>query len=139
MPSITASEHIDAPPEKVFDLVSHVESFSNFSSHIKEIRKTPDGTYLWRVALKGVELEWESRITESMRPSRIAWSGGGGVENSGAYEFIPSDGGTLLVFEMNYRFDSRLLASIVAPVLEQIMRTVSREILQKVKQELEGR
>ena len=138
MPSINRTVFINAPPEEVFDLICAVEDFSEYSSHIKEVRRISPGVYRWRAEFLGFTLKWEATVTESTRPERFAWSSSKGVFNTGGYTLKKRDGGTDIAFQMEFSLTGSPLERIIAPLLNEIISHVAEELLLKVKARLEG-
>ncbi len=91
MPTIQRTLHIQTDPEAVFDLVSRVEDFSQYSKIIREIIPVKPDTYRWRIRAAGFELEWDSIVTEASRPSHLAWRSIRGVDNRGAFDLVKSE------------------------------------------------
>jgi uncharacterized membrane protein len=90
MASVKYKLEIDAPPESVFDLISRVEGFKNYSRLIREVKELSPGRYLWQVEYLGITFEWESEVTESDRPRRFAWQSVSGIYNNGIYTLEPT-------------------------------------------------
>lgn len=89
MSTIQRTLYIQADPDAIFDLVSHVEDFSQYSKTIQEIISVEPGTYHWRILAAGFKLEWDSIVTEASRASRFAWRSIRGVDNWGTFDLVP--------------------------------------------------
>lgn len=53
MASANYNIDVNAPPESVFDLISRIEGFKNYSKLIRDIKEVSSGRYLWRVEYLG--------------------------------------------------------------------------------------
>jgi uncharacterized membrane protein len=136
MPSVNYTLDIQAPPEKIFDLISRVEEFKNFSKLIRDVRTLSPKRFFWRAEYLGISFEWESDITVFERPERFAWESTSGIYTSGSYTLRPSNGGTCVEFKMEFNLPRRLTDIFSAPALTRIMTTVHREVLESIKKEL---
>jgi len=130
--------YIDAPPEKVFDLVSDVVNFSRVSSFIREIKEVTPGLYRWKVEVLGITLEWEAEVVESRKPEVFAWQSVSGVYNRGRYEMRPDGGGTRLSLTLEFRLTGGLLDVLTGPLLEKAASMVAGDIMNNVKKILEA-
>jgi uncharacterized membrane protein len=94
--------HVDAPIEEVFAFWRNLESFPRFMSHVREVRRLPDGAYRWKVG----PFEWDAEVTR-LEPHRLlAWRSrrGAVVRNRGVVRFR-QDGhrGTEVAVQLAYR------------------------------------
>lgn len=100
MPFVQEEVEIRAAPEAVFDLIANVEEFPQYVDSLKEVKGIGPDTYRWTVMISGAELNWDSVVTERVRPKRIAWKSIRGLDNSGSFTLQPSPAGTLVRFTM---------------------------------------
>ncbi len=136
MPAIERTVEIKANPHAVFALISRVEDFSQYTRVIKEVRAIGPSTYRWVIGVAGIELDWDSRVTESQPPHRFAWSAIRGVDNRGTFELTPVAGGTEVRLTMEYRLANPLLDKLVAAVALPLLHKVAAEILDQVRRRL---
>ena len=102
---VTRTIHIDASPEKVYELWSNYENFPLFMSNVIEVRDLGNRRSHWVVrGPAGTEFQFNSVLTEQSRPRRLAWRSepGADVEQSGSVEFQSSRGGTRVTVRMSY-------------------------------------
>ena len=137
MPVIEHTIFIRAAPEAVFDLISRVENFSQYSPAIREVRTIGRDTYRWVVSVAGFALDWDSVVTEKMRPARFAWRSVRGVENGGLFRLAPANGGTEVRFIMKYRLPETILKKIIDTIAAPLMQRVATELLDAVRERLE--
>ncbi len=130
---------IAAPREDVFDLISRVEAFENYSSIIKKISKIGLKSYRWKIQFAGVDLEWDSEIAEYEKPRRFAWSSVGGLKNSGSYDLEATDNGTRVHFTMECDPPVHVLERLTSFLIGSLMDSIAKELLDNVKAVLEGK
>jgi uncharacterized membrane protein len=112
---------INASPETVFDIWSKYENFPHFMSHVVEVRDLGDQRSHWVVkGPAGANIEWVSVLTESTRPSVLAWEcePGAEVENAGSVRLEPSStGGTRATVQMSYSPPAGVVGKSLARLL----------------------
>ncbi len=138
MPIVHQTAVINADIEVVFDLISRIEEFPRYADVLKEVQQVKLGLYRWTAQAFGVTLNWDSVITDYVRPTRIAWRSTRGFANSGAYSLAPITGGTKISITIEYSFPSQLIAMLLAPLVVPLVRSYTSEILRRVKRRLEG-
>jgi uncharacterized membrane protein len=98
--------HIAAPRERVFDEWSRIENFPHFMSMVEEVRRLDDTHSHWVVrGPAGTRLQWDSVITENVRPQVLAWRSepGAPVQHEGIVRFDDDgNGGTRVAVRMSY-------------------------------------
>lgn len=104
---VTVSKSIDikASPEAVFDVWSKYENFPQFMSYVTEVRDLGEGRSHWTVkGPLGISYEWDSVMTDSQRPSLIAWKSepDAEIENHGSVTLEAIEGGTRATVELAY-------------------------------------
>lgn len=112
--------HIDAPPERVFDVWSKYENFPHFMSHVKEVRDLGNGRSHWVVSgPAGASIEWDSILTESRRPEVLAWRSepDSTVQNQGTVRLQPDGNGTRVSVHMSYSPPAGLAGHAAASLL----------------------
>jgi len=97
--------HVDATPERVYELWSNYENFPRFMSNVQEVRDLGNGRSHWVVkGPVGSVVEWDARLTDSRRGEVIAWQSesDADVQNSGQVRFEPDGTGTRVSVYMSY-------------------------------------
>lgn len=97
--------YIQAAPDLVFDVWSKYENFPYFMSNVKEIQDLGEGRSHWVVSGPGgVQLEWDSRLTEAERPHVLSWTSESNspVQHSGTVRLEPAGDGTRANVHMTY-------------------------------------
>jgi len=109
---------VDAPVDEVFTYWSHPESFPEFMSHIREVRRIGDGLYRWTVGgPAGFLIEWDAEITDLEFNKRLAWKSlpGAIIQQQGVTRFSSNpDGGTRIDVKMTYNPPAGALGHAIA-------------------------
>jgi uncharacterized membrane protein len=96
---------VDAPVDRVFQLLAHHEKFPLFMHHVQHVHMHPDGRSRWIVAgPAGITLEWDA-MTTRLEPNRLlAWRtvSNAAVRHAGSIRFEPHNGGTRLEIRLTY-------------------------------------
>ncbi len=137
MPTISESVTIHADIDAVFDLISRVEEFPLYVSVLKEVREIAHHTYRWVAQARGLNLDWDSVITEFHRPTRLTWRSIRGFNNSGTYHLMQIPEGTRVELTIEYSFDSGLLNGLMEALVIPLTRAATASILARVKERLE--
>jgi uncharacterized membrane protein len=88
--------NVNAPVNEVFEFFSHFENFPRFMAHIKEVKRTGDGTWHWVAeGPAGMGVEWDAIVTRFVPNQEIAWKSvtGATVANAGIAQFQPNENG----------------------------------------------
>lgn len=97
---------INAPVERVFDLLANAERLPRVMDHVREVTKIDDTHFHWTViGPAGTPLSWDSEVTRIIPNELLAWrsSPGAAVKNDGVVQFESTDnGGTRVHIRMHY-------------------------------------
>ncbi len=97
---------ISATPDVVYDVCSRYENFPHFMSNVIDVRDLGQQRSHWVVqGLGGSEVEFDSRLTASDRPHRLAWRSepGNVVDNEGRVELQPQGAGTRVTVRLSWQ------------------------------------
>lgn len=128
---------INAAPETVFDVWSHVENFPHFMSNVVEVRDLGQQRSHWVIRGPGGKpVEWDAILTVSERPHRQAWKSdtGSSIEQHGSVQLQAIEGGTRATVRMAWQpapgADSRLtevdLGQMLAEDLQRLKQFIER-------------
>jgi uncharacterized membrane protein len=109
--------HIAAPRDRVFDCWSHYDNFPRFMSRVEEVRPIDEKRSHWVVkGPAGSHVEWDSEITECVRPEVLAWRSEprAPVQHAGVVQFRDVDGGTQVSVRMSYSPPAGVVGHAVA-------------------------
>lgn len=131
---------IQASPEVVYDVWSRYENFPHFMSHVIEVRDLGQGRSHWVVqGPGGSEVEFDSQLTSSDRPHRLAWQSeqGATVENEGVVTLQPEGSGTRATVRMAWRPPAGAVGKGVAVLMGADPQTALEDDLRRMKQFIE--
>ncbi len=134
------SIEINASPEAVYDVWSRYENFPHFMSHVIEVRDLGQDRSHWVVqGPAGSEVEFDSRLTASDRPRRLAWQSepGATVENEGTVMLEPHGSGTRATVRIGWRPPAGAIGKGVAVLMGDDPQTALEDDLQRMKQFIE--
>lgn len=80
---------IDRPVRTVYDQWTQFESFPRFMDHVEAVRQIDESHVHWKVAIAGIEREWDAEITEQVPDRVVAWRATDGTRNGGHVDFEP--------------------------------------------------
>ena len=113
MATIEHSEIVNAPPEKVFELLRRVEDFADYSDLIRSIDTLGENRYRWHVRAVGMDWAFDVMVTEIQPPHVLAWESLDGVKNQGRYRLREVPEGTEVALTLSYEIRNRLMEKAV--------------------------
>jgi uncharacterized membrane protein len=131
---------VNAPIDRVFDLLSHYENFPQFMRHVRKVEPRADGTSRWTVeGPAGVPVQWDSKVTQFEPNQRISWRtlDGAPVENEGSIQLEEGNGGTRITIRMRYHPPAGALGHFFARMLHADARTELDDDMLRLKSMLE--
>lgn len=143
MPRIEKSIAINAPAEKVFEVLQQAESFAQFLPHVKQVQtleRTENSVLLdWEVVAPGVGMpvRWKSRHTIDAASHRVAMQPEGDslVKLNGEWRVQPQDAGSTLVAVIDYEAN---VPPMFAGVAQNAVNTIIQDWLNGFKQRAES-
>jgi len=112
---------IKASPETVFDVWNNYENFPHFMAHVIEVRDLGQNRSHWIVqGPAGVDVEWDAVLTETQRPTRLAWQSepNSSVDNQGRVDLEAIPGGTRATMKLAWRLPAGAVGPGVAALLD---------------------
>lgn len=113
---------INAPVERVFELLVNPEKLPRVMEHIQEVKKVDDRHYHWTMAgPAGTALSWDTEVTDLVPNQLLAWRSQPGTrcKNAGVVQFEPTDnGGTRVHIRMSYMPPGGLVGDTIAELLD---------------------
>lgn len=140
MPGTSKSIVINAPPDKVFDVVSGYEKYPEFMNEVKEVRtsnrkgNTVDVQY--RVDLFK-SIKYSLRHTEE-RPSKVSWTfieGEFMKDNKGSWTLEPAGEGQT---KATYQIEMALGPLVPKSIVNAMVDTSLPKMLEAVKKRVES-
>jgi uncharacterized membrane protein len=111
---------VGAPRREVFAFFSAFENFPRFMSHVREVRRSGDGRWHWRVeGPAGIPVEWDAELSAWSQDEVIAWKTvpGMAVESSGIVRFEEDGDATRLDIRLSYNPPAGALGHALATLL----------------------
>lgn len=131
---------IHASPDVVYDVCSRYENFPHFMSHVIEVRDLGQQRSHWVVqGPGGSEVEFESRLTDTDRPHRLAWRSepGASVDSEGTISLKPQGAGTRATVRMSWRPPAGAVGKGIAVLTGTDPESALDDDLQRLKQFIE--
>jgi uncharacterized membrane protein len=132
--------HIGAPVERVFEMLSHYQSFPFFMRNVRRVSMHPDGRSHWVVAGPGgASVEWDAQTTVYRPNEALAWRTvrHSTVDHAGIMRLRPENGGTRLDVHLTYNPPAGALGHAVAKVFGADAKTELGQDLLRLKTYLE--
>lgn len=143
MPKIEKSIAINAPAERVFEVLQQAESFAQFLPHVKQVQaleRTENGVLLdWEVVAPGVGMpvRWKSRHTIDAANHQVSMQPEGDslVKLNGVWRVIPEGTGSTLAATLDYEAS---VPPMFASLAQNAVNTIIQDWLNGFKQRAEG-
>ncbi len=132
--------YIQASPDTVYDLWTRYENFPRFMSNVQDVRDLGNGRSHWIVSgPAGMQIEWNSVITDSQRPERLAWHSepDATVQHTGMVHFEPEGDGTRVSVHMTYSPPAGAVGHAVASLFNGNPKRQMEEDLMRMKSFIE--
>jgi uncharacterized membrane protein len=132
--------HVNAPVERVFEVLSRYENFPAFMRNVRRVTMHPDGRYHWVVAgPAGASIEWDAETTACVPNELLAWrtARGATIEHAGNIRFEHAGDGTRLTIRMTYNPPGGAFGHVVAKLFGADPKTELDEDLMRLKSFME--
>jgi uncharacterized membrane protein len=140
----SARTFIDRPPGEVFDFIADYRNVPRVLEGVSRWeplgRRTRGQGARYSVEMRtlGIPLSAVLKLSEWLRPKRIAWvSETGLIPQSGGWTFTPRNGGVELELRMAYEPPAAALGNFIAGRVEGVVRTRLERALERIRRELE--
>ncbi|HWH21830.1 MAG TPA: SRPBCC family protein [Allosphingosinicella sp.] len=135
---------VDRPARQLYDFWRDFTNFPQFMDNIESVEKLDDRRSHWVIkAPAGTSVEFDSRITEDVPGSVIAWQSeeGASVPNRGRVEFIEATGGkrTTVRTVISYDPPAGQAGRLVAKLFRREPEVQARQDLNRFKELMESR
>mgnify|MGYP000026366186 CR=1 FL=1 len=144
MPHVRVEHFIQADPAAVYALFRDPVTFPDFMPNVKSItvsHRMPDRSVShWVTDLDGAPLEWREADVYDDEGHVVHFQLiDGDIEQfEGRWMFLPHEGGTLSVCELDYSLGVPVLEEAVGPVLQQKIHDNIEQMFQAVRGQVEG-
>jgi uncharacterized protein YndB with AHSA1/START domain len=138
---------IEAPPERVYDLVmdpSRLGDWVTIHAGLKdapsgELRKGSELTQCLKLAGRRFDVQWE--VVQAEKPKRVVWEGKGPVHSRAKVVYdldADGDGKTCFSYMNEYSMPGGPLGRIAGGVLKRTAERESEKTLEELKRIMEG-
>lgn len=134
------SLHIEAPVERVFELISNFEQLPQFVNNVRRVQNLGGNRYRWTViGPAGMDIDLEDEITEVVPNERISWRSAAGskVGYEGTVQFRPDGDGTRIDVHFAYTPPGGVVTDAVAWILGSDPQHQMQQALMRIKSFLE--
>lgn len=148
MPKFHYTAHIDAPPQRVFDVASNIPNAANTIRGITNVEMVTDGPVGVGTTWKETRVMFGKEHTEILEltgfdPPRsyAASCGSCGILWHRVFHFTPESGGTRVDIDMEGKplnLMARVIGTIMTPMMRKAMKTCVEGDLQDLKIACEG-
>lgn len=143
MPRIEKSVSVNAPAEKLFEVLQQAESFAQFLPHARSVQvleRTESGVLVeWEVIAPGVGMpvRWKSRHTIDAANHRVTMQPEGDslVKLNGEWRVEPEGAGSKLAAILDYEAN---VPPMFAALAQNAVNTIIQDWLNGFKQRAEG-
>ncbi|MCY0898332.1 MAG: aromatase/cyclase [Firmicutes bacterium] len=142
MPLVEVTELVSAPIDRVYRVVSDMESYPRFMKNVESIKvlERGDGYTVteWHARLKGARFRWVEKDLFDPQNFRITYEQTEGdlKEFRGYWALSASGDGTRVTLVTEFEFGVPMLASLLNPVARVALRENSRAMLAAISGEL---
>jgi uncharacterized membrane protein len=141
MAKLSKSITINAPVEKVFGYVSKSSNLPEIwpsLCEIKDIKQLPDGstTDRWTYKMAGMSLQGTSS-TRYVENKSVISKTEGGVKSTQTWKFEPADGGTKVIFEVEYTVPVPVLGKLAEAIVVKMNDHEGDVLLANLKSRME--
>jgi uncharacterized membrane protein/uncharacterized protein YwbE len=133
--------NIDAPLDRVFQMLSNPETFPRFMSHVDSVSKVADNVYRWTLTGPGgATAHWDAEITRYIDKELLEWKTrpGSMVQHCGVVRLDPTPyGGTRVQLRLSYRPPLGAVGEMLGEVFNLYPKHVLDQDLARFKSLLE--
>lgn len=139
MAKITKTIEIDAPVERVFELMANPNNLPEVwpsMVEVSNVRCEPDGSHSfdWVYKMAGMRFEGHADSTEAEKNRRVVSRNTSGIPGTFYYTYESLSGGrSKLSIEVGYELPQRALSKLAEPVLRRINEHEAEVLLKNVK------
>lgn len=118
---------VNVPVSVAYNQWTQFEDFPRFMGGVKSVTQLGDDRLRWVAEIAGVKREWEARILEQVRDSKVAWAATEGATNAGAVTFEDLGGGQTSV-RLSLEYEPEGLVEKVGDKLGVVENTAAKDL-----------
>ncbi len=145
MPTVVVKEVVNAPIDKVYQVVSDLESYPQFMKNLETIRvvERGDGYTLteWVARLQGTRFRWVEKDLYFPDEYRITYDQTDGDLKvfRGYWALREVAEGTLVELVTEFEFGIPMLSAMLNPVAKLALKSNSKAMLEAIAQQFDGK
>jgi uncharacterized protein YndB with AHSA1/START domain len=119
MSEVISSITIDAPPEKVWDVIMDPTRFGEWVTIHRKLDSVSDGEMVQTLHLRGVNFHVRWELITCERPTHAVWHGRGPAHSHAEteYRLTPVDGGTRFAYRNEFKAPFGPLGAVASRAL----------------------
>lgn len=140
MTTITRKLKINAPLDKVFQLVVNPDNWTRYVTSLVDVRDLSSAnvekgsTFVWKYRMLGMEFGGKGTVTENIRNEKFGMKMEGGFPITEHYGFQKVDGGTELTVEVMYETPGKIMQVVSkSGLVEKLNQKEADGVLEKIK------
>lgn len=118
---------VNVPMSVAYNQWTQFEDFPRFMGGVKSVTQLSDDRLKWVAEIAGVKREWEARILEQVRDTKVAWAATEGATNAGAVTFEDLGGGQTSV-RLSLEYEPEGLVEKVGDKLGVVENTAAKDL-----------
>lgn len=134
MAQIVTHYHVDAPPDRVFELGAHAERIPEWNASITEVKDVTGPldhlgaayTAIMKIAGRRLEARWEVARIEKPSYTELRGSAPGGGRATMITRSEPAGGGSDCTFELDYELPGGFIGDLAFKLFAE--RSVERDV-----------
>lgn len=127
---------VNVPVSVAYNQWTQFEEFPRFMGGVKSVTQLGDDRLRWVAEIAGIKREWEARILEQVRDSKVAWAATEGATNAGAVTFEDLGGGQTSV-HLSLEYEPEGLVEKVGDKLNVVENRAAKD-LERFKEFIEA-
>mmetsp|Transcript_5902 Transcript_5902/g.10605 ORF Transcript_5902/g.10605 Transcript_5902/m.10605 type:complete len:225 (+) Transcript_5902:259-933(+) len=133
------SQIVEAPRDMVFDLFSNLEDMPQWSPWLASVKidAVDPSVSTWKLAARGIEVEWKARNVDVKKDELIAWESLDGLKNRGQVKFETSSDGkdhTKITMQVSFDMPSWIAAALRNDVVDSIVQSTLKKDLERFRE-----
>jgi len=137
--------HIDAPAERVYDVMMDPDTLAEWVSIHDAVEEAPQELHegaelVQRVKVAGQRFKLRWKVEQAKRPERVVWQGRGpmGTKATATYEFSPNEGGCTFRYSNRYDLPGGPAGKLAGKAIVGVSGSEADRSLERLKKYIES-